>query len=245
MNRKLSIVLLLLLIVLPILTAGCSGNYSDAEAMKAIEDYIAKYLEDMEEEEVVEGDMLEDGVTLLLTHPAGRSPKVFTTGWVFGARCSFEGTDYSSSVEWSGSGSFFPGKGSHSRPSFSGPGSNQIVLSVVINNKKYSQTFSVEAVSPAGYASVGSIATCVVDAHGCLACPHRVSGPVTSGSPNVFVNGKPAARVGDVGVHCACCGQNTYKIVTGDPQVLINGRAAARMGSKTEHCGGVGEITAL
>ena len=76
MNKKLVVLVSLLLVMVLPLAAGCSGNYSDAEAMKAIKDYIAKYLEDMEEEEVVEGDMLEDGVTLLLTHPAGRSPKV-------------------------------------------------------------------------------------------------------------------------------------------------------------------------
>ena len=37
-----------------------------------------------------------------------------------------------------------------SRPSFSGPGGNQIVLSVIIESKKYSKTFNVNAVSPAG-----------------------------------------------------------------------------------------------
>jgi uncharacterized Zn-binding protein involved in type VI secretion len=212
--------------------------------MMAIEDYIAEYLENMEEDEVVEGDIVEDGVTLLLTHPAGRSPKVFTTGWVFGARCSLEGTDYSSSVKWNGSGSFSPDTGSYSRPSFSGPGSNQIVLSVVIDNKKYSQTFTVDAVSPATYASVGSWAQCPADSHGGLGDPMPTQGPVTTGSPNVFVNGKPAARVGDVGIHVACSGPNTFKIVSGDSQVLINGRPAAKKGSQTQHCGGMGEITA-
>lgn len=75
-----------------------------------------------------------------------------------------------------------------------------------------------------------------------MACAHPTVGPITTGSPNVFVNGRPAARVGDIGVHAACCGPNTFKIISGDSQVLINGRPAAKIGSQTNHCGGVGSI---
>jgi len=50
---------------------------------------------------------------------------MFTTGWVFGARCSYEGKDYSGAVKWNSSGSFSPVQGSISRPSFSGAGANQ------------------------------------------------------------------------------------------------------------------------
>ncbi len=238
--KKRFLLIALLLFTIPVLS-GCNGNYSEYEAMQAIEDYLAGLLD--EGEEVVEGDIVQDGVTLLLTHPAGRSPNVFTTGWVFGARCSYEGKDYSGDVKWSGSGSFSPAEGSSSRPSFSGAGGNQIVLSVTIDSKKYSKTFNVNAVSPAGYASAGTIASSTGDSHGCLACPHPISrGPITTGSPNVFVNGKPAARVGDVGVHAMCCGANTFKIISGDSQVLINGRPAAKIGSQTQHCGSMGEI---
>jgi uncharacterized Zn-binding protein involved in type VI secretion len=242
MKKVFYITIALLLLTIPLLS-GCSGNYSDFDAMQAIEDYLAGYDEDSEGEDVVEGDIVTDGVTLLLTHPVGRSPKVFTTGWVFGARCSYEGNDYSDAVKWSGSGSFLPADGSMSRPSFSGEGTNQIVLSVIIDNKSYSKTFSVDAISPAKYACVGMHVYCAADAHGCIACAHPVDGVITTGSPNVFVNGKPAARVGDVGVHAACCGANTFKIISGDSQVLINGRPAAWTGlSQTQHCGGMGTI---
>lgn len=241
MKKRFFVITALLLLIIPVLS-GCNGIYSEADAWQAIEDYLAGLSED-ETEEVVEGDIVKDGVTLLLTHPAGSSPNVFTTGWVFGARCSFEGTDYSGAVKWNGSGSFSPAEGSSSRPSFSGSGGNQIVLSVIIDSKKYSKTFNVNAVSPAGYASVGTTATSESDAHGCLACPHKVLGPITIGSPNVFINGKPAARVGDVGVCSSCCGAGTFKIISGDSQVLINGRQAAKIGSQTQHCGGMGTIT--
>jgi uncharacterized Zn-binding protein involved in type VI secretion len=241
MNKRFFIIIALLLLSIPVLS-GCSDCYSDYEAMQAIEDYLADYLEDCESEEVIEGDIVSDGVTLLLTHPVGSSPKVFTTGWVFGARCSYEGKDYSSSVKWSGSGSFSPANGSISRPSFSGAGGNQIVLSVIIDDKQYSKTFNVNAISPAGYAYVGMRAKCPADSHGCQACPHPTVGPIISGSPNVFINGKPAARVGDRGVHAACCGPNTFEIIGGDGQVLINGRPAAKIGSPTQHCGGTGSI---
>lgn len=60
-----------------------------------------------------------------------------------------------------------------------------------------------------------------------------VDGPcppaVTSGSGDVVVGGKQAARAGDR----AGCGQ----IVEGSPDVMINGRPAAILGSGTE-CGG-------
>ena len=239
MKKRFFILTALLLLIIPVLS-GCNGNYSEYEAMQAIEDYLADLLE--EGEEVIEGDIVEDGVTLLLTHPAGRSPNVFTTGWVFGARCSYEGKDYSDSVKWKGSASFSPAQGSMSRPSFSGAGANQIVLSVIIDNKNYSKTFNVNAVSPAGYACVGMHASCTADAHGCIACAHPTIGRIITGSPNVFVNGRPAARVGDHGVHAACCGPNTFTIAGGDSQVLINGRPAAKIDSPTDHCGGVGII---
>lgn len=99
MKKRFFIITALLLLTIPVLS-GCNDMYSDYEAMQAIDDFLEGFLE--EGEEVLEGDIVEDGVTLLLTHPAGRSPNVFTTGWVFGARCSYEGKDYSGSVKWSG-----------------------------------------------------------------------------------------------------------------------------------------------
>lgn len=113
----------------------------------------------------------------------------------------------------------------------------------MVNGKLVQKEFKVEAVSPANYAYVGCLATCDADAHGCIACPHKVVGLIVSGSPNVFVNGKPAARVGDRGVHMACCREGEFEIISGDGDVRINGRAAAKKDvSKTRHCGGTGRI---
>jgi uncharacterized Zn-binding protein involved in type VI secretion len=181
-------------------------------------------------------------IRLALTYPAGRSPKVFTSGWVFGARCFDGDKDISDTVKWSGSGVFNPDQGAMSRPVFSSEGPNTITLAVTVGEKTVQKAFRVTAVSPGAYAAVGSKAQCLADAHGCPACPHPTVGPITTGSPNVFVNGKPAARVGDKGIHAACCGPNTYEIVSGDPEVLINGRAAAKLRSATKHCGGDGQI---
>ena len=68
-------------------------------------------------------------------------------------------------------------------------------------------------------------------------------GPIVTGSPTVLLNGLPAARVGDHGIHAACCGPNNYTIASGDESVLIDGRPAAHKDSLTQHCGGAGKIT--
>jgi uncharacterized Zn-binding protein involved in type VI secretion len=81
------------------------------------------------------------------------------------------------------------------------------------------------------------------DAHGCPACPHPAIGPIVQGSADVFVNGRPAARKGDRGVHAVCCGPNTFTIAKGSPSVYVNGIPLARMNDKTQHCGGTGPIT--
>ena len=73
-------------------------------------------------------------------------------------------------------------------------------------------------------------------AHGCPACPHPVQGPIVMGSPNVFINGLPAARVDDIGLHAACWGPNMYKIKMGSSTVFINGKEAARKDDMTMHC---------
>jgi len=83
---------------------------------------------------------------------------------------------------------------------------------------------------------------CRADAHGCPACPHSVQGPIIIGSEDVFINGRPAARVGDGGIHGVCCGPNTFEIKMGSSSVFINGKKAARKGDMTKHCGGVGTI---
>jgi len=80
------------------------------------------------------------------------------------------------------------------------------------------------------------------DVHGCPACPHPVIGPAVMGSPDVMVNKRPALRVGDKGIHMACCGPNTWTAAMGSATVLINNKAAHRMGDTDTHCGGVGML---
>ncbi len=181
-------------------------------------------------------------VKMELTYPAGRSPKVFTKGWMFGASCKIDGKDISNQVEWSGTGSFSPAKGPISRPTFKSAGNNTIVLKVKVGGKEILKKFAVTAVSPDKYAALGDAVVCPADSHGCPSCPHIVTGHIETGSPQVLVRGKPAARLGDGGHHAVCCGPNTFKITSGDLSVLINGKPAARNGDTTLHCGGKGRI---
>jgi uncharacterized Zn-binding protein involved in type VI secretion len=198
-----------------------------------------------EELDMIDGEDIQ--VNIVLTHPAGYSPKVFTTGWIFGAYATAKigkepVKDISNQVQWSGSGTFLPATGPVSRPSFLGQGANTIKLTVIVNGQAFIKEFVVDAVYPAGYAAIGTIAYCAADGHGAPGDPLPVQGPIITGSPNVFIGGVPAARKGDVGTHCCCSGSNTFEIVEGDGSVLINGRPAARIGSKTQHCGGIGQI---
>ncbi len=63
--------------------------------------------------------------------------------------------------------------------------------------------------------------------------PH-VGGPVVSPcAPNVLINGKPAALMGDM---CVCVGPPDM-IAQGEPTVLINGTPVATQGSITVHGG--------
>ncbi|HEY1548970.1 MAG TPA: PAAR domain-containing protein [Kofleriaceae bacterium] len=89
---------------------------------------------------------------------------------------------------------------------------------------------------------LGDKANAPLCAHGCPACPHPTVGPAISGSPNVNVNGKPAVRVDDSGVHSACCGPNQWRALAGSPTVFINGKPAHRAGDATQHCGGNGTL---
>ena len=62
------------------------------------------------------------------------------------------------------------------------------------------------------------------------------------GSADVTIDGLPAARVDDLGMHSACCGPNIYKITRGSPTVYVNGKPLARMNDATKHCGGNGNL---
>ncbi len=80
----------------------------------------------------------------------------------------------------------------------------------------------------------GKPAATVGSNHSCPMCsgitPH-VGGPITQGSPDVFINDKPVARIGDI---CTCNG-GPDTIVTGNSTVLINGLPIACVGDQTSH----------
>lgn len=82
------------------------------------------------------------------------------------------------------------------------------------------------------------------DAHGCLVCPHPVSGPAVTGSGDVMIEGSPALRAQgiDSGVHAACCGPNSWVTMQGSSTVYINDLPVVRLGDTTIHCGGVGTM---
>lgn len=89
---------------------------------------------------------------------------------------------------------------------------------------------------------VGNNANCPADSHGKDCCSHSVTGPAVGGSPNVFIHGQPALRVGDPGVHSSCCGSNTWNNDAGSGTVYTNGIPAVRLGDATAHCGGMGRM---
>jgi len=93
-----------------------------------------------------------------------------------------------------------------------------------------------------GQGRLGDKANVPLDAHGCPACPHPATGPAIQGSPDVNVNRLPALRVGDPGIHSACCGTNTWTATEGSATVFINGKRAHRMGDQSRHCGGMGRL---
>lgn len=82
----------------------------------------------------------------------------------------------------------------------------------------------------------GKPAAIVGSNHQCPMCsgtvPH-VGGPVTQGSPNVLINGKPAVTIGSI---CSCVGPPDT-VVTGNSTVLINGKPIACVGDQTAHGG--------
>jgi uncharacterized Zn-binding protein involved in type VI secretion len=78
------------------------------------------------------------------------------------------------------------------------------------------------------------------DTHDWGDCPHKCIGPAQTGSPDVEVNGRPALRVTDSGVHSRCCRANTWVAIQGSSTVFINNLEAHRMGDADQHCGGPG-----
>jgi uncharacterized Zn-binding protein involved in type VI secretion len=89
-------------------------------------------------------------------------------------------------------------------------------------------------------ARLGDKANVPADAHGCPGCPHSCTGPSISASPNVFTNKRPTMRVGDPGIHAACCGPNMWNAKAGSGTVFVNGKSSHRLNDATMHCGGFG-----
>ena len=63
-------------------------------------------------------------------------------------------------------------------------------------------------------------------------CPHGRSGTNAVGSPNVFINGKPAHRLSDTGP-TNCPHSGTFESVQGSATVFVNGQPLTRIGDTT------------
>jgi uncharacterized Zn-binding protein involved in type VI secretion len=86
-----------------------------------------------------------------------------------------------------------------------------------------------------GAARVGDMHICPMSTPGTPPVPH-VGGPVNPpGCITVLIEGKPAARMGDL---LTCVGPPD-SIVKGSATVLIGGMPAARMGDTTAHGGSI------
>lgn len=84
---------------------------------------------------------------------------------------------------------------------------------------------------------MGKPAAAIGDMHVCPMVtglvPH-VGGPILPpGCPNVLIDGKPAARMGDI---VGCAGPPDA-IAAGAPALLVGGKPLARMGDPTVHGG--------
>ena len=93
-------------------------------------------------------------------------------------------------------------------------------------------------------ARVTDLSFCPACCHSCPACCHSVIGPALSGSPDTEVNGLKVLRgqMADDGVHCCCCGSNTWKTQCGSDDIYVNGLPIVRNADCTIHCGGGGNI---
>ena len=87
-------------------------------------------------------------------------------------------------------------------------------------------------------ARLGDKAQCT--GHSCKRQPpkHTVIGPAISGAAKTNINGKPALRVGDKGVHSSCAGKGTWVAfqVVGARNIFIEGKQPFAMGDLTKHC---------
>lgn len=72
-------------------------------------------------------------------------------------------------------------------------------------------------------------------------CSHSRAGINTSGSPDVFINGIAAHRLGDMG-DCRCPHGGTYQSSSASQSVFVNGLGLTRIGDATtcQNCGMAG-----
>jgi uncharacterized Zn-binding protein involved in type VI secretion len=89
----------------------------------------------------------------------------------------------------------------------------------------------VAAAQPTGVVTQGSPDTIIGGKSGARIGDGTTSTPLVEGSPNVFINGRPAAIAGG---RNACGGT----VVGGSSSVFINGKPAAQVGSQTTECTG-------
>lgn len=84
---------------------------------------------------------------------------------------------------------------------------------------------------------MAKLAARIGDMHSCPAYegtkPH-IGGAIIEGSPDVLIEGKGAARMGDKAV---CQAGAPDIVIEGAAMVLVNGKPAAMLGSKTAHGG--------
>lgn len=78
---------------------------------------------------------------------------------------------------------------------------------------------------------------------GCKLCPHLRTGRITSGSSNVIIEGKGAARQGDK-TNCQCPHGGNGQIMRGSATVFANGKPMVRVrdNTKCDKCGLVGTV---
>lgn len=75
--------------------------------------------------------------------------------------------------------------------------------------------------------------------------PSPITGTISGNcSPNVFVNGLPAAYVGSITTeHDDCCGTNSGSVAEGSSTVFCNGNPLSRMGDAINPHNGTASIT--
>ena len=204
----------------------------------------------------------EPEVRVEFTYPAGESPRIFTDGWLLGAKATVslpDGTvlDISDAVVWTGDAAFTPANGSLTRPGFNrasrmDEGPREVTITAEYQGKRATASRTFETVNPRrDYARVDDKVSGSVS-HGDPGSPWGVTGQIVSGSPTVLIGDIPAARVADVGWLAPTSGAGVFEIGEGDPGVLIDGRPAARNRDKVtldclpsrgdEGCGGFGNI---